>query len=80
MSISDRLRDDSAYIATFLQLVRQEAESTRLNAEELREAGFAPVQVRGLSSVVWQREEELYTTEEALNEVMLTTNNPKEEA
>ena len=54
MNISDSIEHDDEYFETFLGLIHSSAESVRLDAEELREAGFEPVQVLGLASLLWR--------------------------
>ena len=62
------IADDPKYVATSERLIHAEAESVRLEAEELRAAGFATVQVVGMASVIWWRAGRFYTTESALQE------------
>jgi hypothetical protein len=68
MTVADLYEDDE-YIEAFWQVINHCAESARLDAEELVEAGFSPVQVDGLASVVWEYSDQHFTTEEALREI-----------
>lgn len=78
MNISDSLEHDDeiggeAYMLQ-LKLVHGFAENYRLDSQELLDAGFEIVQVRGLPDVLWkqdggQHDGSLFTTEAALREI-----------
>ena len=67
--VSDHSHSRDEPFATFLQLLHNEAEAVFRDADELREAGFRPFEVRGADFVVWEREGALFTTKEALRKI-----------
>jgi hypothetical protein len=69
VTVADLHDDDGEYVELFLRLIDQESESTLREAEELRNAGFLPVFVRGSPMVLWSRWDGCFTTEAALEEI-----------
>ena len=69
MTTASLPNDDGEYMALFLDLIEKEAETARLDAEELREYGFEPISVRGSPSVIWVRWDGYFTTEAALEAI-----------
>jgi hypothetical protein len=69
MSLSDDYNPELEYYEIMRQLVNREADSALQETDELREAGFLPVQVRGADFVVWEREGEHFTTQAALRKI-----------
>ncbi len=54
MTISDSIDPDTEAWELMMRLVMGHAENARLDSQELREAGFEPVQVLGLPSLLWR--------------------------
>ena len=64
-------RDEFAHLDDFdlaLRSVEVAADRARLEGEELHEAGFRMVRVRGMDRMLWKRDGRLYTTSAALTE------------